>query len=127
MEERDRNPEAPPGSGKCADPQDNLRLWDFCSILPGPQSEHGATGLGGEEPVHLLGDGIPGGLDGAVSGPQREFVATLDGRVNPSGAVARVAICGSKSTSEVRARGNGLSTDPGTRERGNGMPLWVDG
>ena len=70
VEEGGRNPEAPPGSGECADPQDNLRLWDVCSILLGPQSEHGATGLGGEEPVHLLGDGIPGGLDGAVSGPR---------------------------------------------------------
>ena len=71
VEEGGRNPEAPPGSGECADPQDNLRLWDVCSILLGPQSEHGASGIDSQEPVHLPGDGVPRGLDGAVSGPER--------------------------------------------------------
>ena len=71
MEEGGRNPEAPPGSGKCADPQDNLRLWDIGGVLPGSQSEHGTAGISSEEPVHLPGDGIPRGLDGAVSGPER--------------------------------------------------------
>ena len=74
---RSGNPEASPGSGECADPPDDLRLRDLGSVLLRSQSHYGSTGLGREEPVHVFGNGIPGGLDGAVSGPHREFGATL--------------------------------------------------
>ena len=43
----------------------------YSGILPRSQSEHRTAGINSEEPVHLPGDGIPRGLDGAVSGPER--------------------------------------------------------